>query len=143
MPRQPPPPVCPVDALLRLLMGSWTSYILWHLRRDGPMRFGKLLRAIPGLSAKVLTQRLRMLEEHGIVYRDHVPSIPPAVSYGLTAHGKELGGIFDALENVSSRWLAKAHRASRQARGLAPARQAARRAARTRSRAVYSRMRRS
>lgn len=126
MPRPPPPPVCPVDALLRVLTGSWTSYILWHLRRDGPMRFGKLLRAIPGLSAKVLTQRLRMLEERGIVYRDHVPSIPPAVSYDLTAQGKELGGIFDALEDVSSRWLARAHRASVQAQALSPARPAAR-----------------
>lgn len=120
MPRPPPPPVCPVDALLRLLMGSWTSYILWHLRRDGPMRFGALLRAIPGLSAKVLTQRLRLLEERGIVYRDHVPSIPPAVSYGLTQQGEELGSVFEALEAVSSRWLARAQRAA--TRDDAPAR---------------------
>jgi len=141
-----------VDALLRLLMGSWTSYILWHLRRDGPLRFGALLRAVPGLSAKVLTQRLRVLEERGIVYRDHVPSIPPAVSYGLTAQGKELGGVFDALEDVSSRWLDRANRARGQARAQAPARRPAavrstprpapRRAARARGRA-YSRMRRS
>ena len=121
MPRQPPPPVCPVDALLRLLMGSWTSYILWHLRRDGPMRFGALLRAVPGLSAKVLTQRLRLLEERGIVYRDHVPSIPPAVSYGLTAQGKELGRSFDALEDVSSRWLARAQCPREGARALSGA----------------------
>lgn len=134
MPRPPPPPVCPVDALLRLLMGSWTSYILWHLRRDGPMRFGALLRAIPGMSAKVLTQRLRLLEERGIVYRDHVPSIPPAVSYGLTEQGKELGGVFDALEAVSSRWLARAQRSSERAQS--PARPAARRAARARPRAA-------
>lgn len=59
--------------LLRLLMGSWTTYILWHLRQDGPLRFGALRRAIPGISSKILTQRLRMLEEHGIVYRHHVP----------------------------------------------------------------------
>jgi DNA-binding HxlR family transcriptional regulator len=143
MPRPPPPPVCPVDALLRLLMGSWTSYILWHLRRDGPMRFGALLRAVPGLSAKVLTQRLRMLEERGIVYRDHVPSIPPAVSYGLTQQGEELGGVFDALEAVSSRWLERAQRSGGQARANSPARPAARRSARARPRATYSRMRRS
>lgn len=141
MPREPPPPVCPVDALLRLLMGSWTSYILWHLRRDGPMRFGALLRAVPGLSAKVLTQRLRLLEERGIVYRDHVPSIPPAVSYGLTAQGRELGGVFDALEDVSSRWLARARRAGGQAPAPEPARAPSRPAAR--SQGGYSRMRRS
>jgi DNA-binding HxlR family transcriptional regulator len=143
MPRQPPPPVCPVDALLRLLMGSWTTYILWHLRRDGPIRFGALQRAIPGLSAKVLTQRLRLLEERGIVYRDHVPSIPPAVSYGLTAQGKELGSVFDAPEDVSSRWLARAQRAGGKTRARSLARPAARRAARAHPRAAYSRMRRS
>ena len=107
MPRNPPPPVCPVDALLRLLMGSWTTYILWHLRQDGPLRFCAVRRAIPGISSKVLTQRLRMLEEHGIVYRHHVPSIPPEVSYGLTPQGAELGDVFDALEDVSRRWLAR------------------------------------
>lgn len=95
-------------------MGSWTSYILWNLRREGPLRFGVLQRAIPGLSSKVLTQRLRMLEERGIVFRDHVPSIPPAVSYGLTAQGRELGGVFDALEEVSARWLARSAAAGRQ-----------------------------
>lgn len=104
MPRRPPPPVCPVDALLRLLMGSWTTYILWHLRQDGPLRFGVLRRAIPGISTKVLTQRLRMLEEQGVIYRRHVASIPPEVSYGLTARGAELGDIFAALEAVSRRW---------------------------------------
>ena len=107
MPRKPPPSICPVDALLRLLMGSWTTYILWHLRQDGPLRFGALRRAIPGISSKVLTQRLRMLEEHGIVHRHYVPSIPPKVSYGLTALGEELGDVFDALEDVSRRWLAR------------------------------------
>ena len=118
MPRNPPPPVC-VDALLRLLMGSWTTYILWHLRQDGPLRFCAVRRAIPGISSKVLTQRLRMLEEHGIVYRHHVPSIPPKVSYGLTAHGAELGDVFDALENVSRRWLARGL-LEREGRGAAP-----------------------
>lgn len=107
MPRKPPPPICPVDAVLRLLMGSWTTYILWHLQRDGPMRFGALRRAIPGISSKVLTQRLRLLEDSGIVYRDHVPTIPPEVSYGLTEQGAELGEVLDALEGVALRWLAR------------------------------------
>ncbi|MFD0387418.1 winged helix-turn-helix transcriptional regulator [Tistrella bauzanensis] len=48
-----------------------------------------------------------MLEEHGIIYRHHVPSIPPEVSYGLTGQGQELGDVFDALESVSRRWMAR------------------------------------
>ena len=88
MPRKPPPPVCPVDALLRLLMGSWTTYILWHLRHEGPLRFGVLRRRIPGISSKVLTQRLRMLEDYGIIYRRHVPVIPPGGHLRLDVAGR-------------------------------------------------------
>lgn len=120
MPRKPPPPVCPVDALLRLLMGSWTTYILWHLRQGGPLRFGALKRAIPGISTKVLTQRLRMLEVQGVIYRHHVASIPPEVSYGMTARGAELGDIFAALEAVSRRWQAQEGGARRDETGAGP-----------------------
>ena len=46
---------CPMDALLRLLMGPWTTYILWVLRTTNePVRFGELKRRVPGISAKVL-----------------------------------------------------------------------------------------
>ena len=55
---------CPMDSLLRLLMGPWTTYILWVLRSNGPTRFGELKRKVPGVSAKVLTERLRMLGAH-------------------------------------------------------------------------------
>ena len=49
---------CPMDALLRLLMGPWTTYILWVLRTTNePVRFGELKRRVPGISAKVLTER--------------------------------------------------------------------------------------
>lgn len=105
MPRRPPPPVCPVDSLLRLLAGSWTSHVLWHLHRGGPLRFGELKRRVGGISAKVLTQRLRLLERHGMVFRRHVPTIPPEVTYGLTDRGRELGELFDGLEALARRWM--------------------------------------
>ena len=54
---------CPLDSLLRLLMGPWTTYILWVLTSNGPTRFGELKRKVPGISAKVLTERLRMLQD--------------------------------------------------------------------------------
>ena len=104
MPKSPPPPVCPVDALLRLLMGSWTTYILFVLRRDGPTRFGALRRKIGAISSRVLTERLRLLERHGIIFREQKLTIPPEVTYGLTAHGEELGEMFAALEGLATRW---------------------------------------
>lgn len=95
---------CPMDALLRLLMGPWTTYILWMLRSNGPTRFGELRRRVPGVSAKVLTTRLRMLEQAGIIYREFTPTIPPQVTYGLAARGRELERILDDMNALAQRW---------------------------------------
>src|SRR5438874_2565427 len=64
-----PGSACPMDQLLRLLTGPWTSYILWVLRSNGPTRFGELKRRVPGVSGKMLTERLRMVEEERVVLR--------------------------------------------------------------------------
>lgn len=93
-----------MDSLLRLLMGQWTCYILWVLCTNGSLRFGELKRSIPGLSSKVLTERLRMLEESRIIFRNHVPTIPPQVTYGLTERGKELVTALDELFEIAKRW---------------------------------------
>ena len=96
---------CPMDALLRLLMGPWTTYILWVLRSSNEsVRFGELKRRVPGISAKVLTERLRLLEGAQIIERRHLPTIPPQVSYSLAPRGKELNGVLDLLNEVALRW---------------------------------------
>ncbi len=97
-------PHCPMDALLRLLMGPWTTYLLWILRSHGPQRFLALKRRVAGISSRVLTERLRMLEAAGIVRRSVEPTIPPAVTYALTRRGEELGRVLDELERVARRW---------------------------------------
>jgi DNA-binding HxlR family transcriptional regulator len=95
-----------MDSLLRLLMGPWTTYILWVLRSNGPTRFGELKRRVSGVSAKVLTERLRMLAEAGVVHRQFEATIPPQVTYSLTARGEELKGVLDQLNAVAVRWQA-------------------------------------
>ena len=95
---------CPMDSLLRLLMGPWTTYILWVLASQGPTRFGVLKRKVPGISAKVLTERLRTLEEAGVIYRQYEPTIPPKVTYGLAPRGLELREVLDRLNAVALRW---------------------------------------
>lgn len=107
MPLPASPIGCPVDSLLRLLMGPWTTYILWTLRHNGPTRFGALKRQITGISSKVLSERLRMLEHAGVIYRHHKPTIPPQVTYGLAERGEQLGDVLDALENIARRWQAE------------------------------------
>jgi DNA-binding HxlR family transcriptional regulator len=100
-----------MDAFLRLLMGPWTTYILWVLSTKGPTRFGALKREIAGISAKVLTERLRLLEDAGVIYRHYKATIPPEVTYGLTERGKELRQVLDALNDIARRW----HEADRAA----------------------------
>ena len=98
---------CAVGALLKVLEGPWTTYILWILSSQGAQRFGQLRRAIGGISAKVLTERLRLLEAEGIVHRDYRPTIPPEVTYSLTERGRELAHVLDALDDVARRWYEK------------------------------------
>ncbi|RMF69024.1 MAG: transcriptional regulator [Alphaproteobacteria bacterium] len=96
-----------MEGLLRLLSGPWTTYLLYILQRDGPQRFLALKRAIPGISARLLTDRLRRLEEAGLVWRRVEPTRPPRVTYGLTDKGLELRAALTALEAVAIRWQAQ------------------------------------
>ncbi|KJH71689.1 winged helix-turn-helix transcriptional regulator [Aliterella atlantica] len=93
-----------LEKLLNQISGQWTMYILWILDTNGAMRFGELKRKVDGISPKVLTQRLRMLEEIGIVSRSYESTIPPQVSYELTERGKELSKPLYELCNLASRW---------------------------------------
>lgn len=95
---------CPMDALLRLLMGPWTTYVLYVLRSNGPTRFGELKRRVAGVSAKVLTTRLRMLEQAGIIERHYEPTIPPQVTYALSPRGRELSDVIDRLDGIARKW---------------------------------------
>lgn len=96
---------CPVERIIRLLMGPWTTYILWVLRNQGSLRFGALRREIPAISAKMLTERLRLLEEAGLVVRDYKPTIPPEVSYCLSDKGQQLQGVLDGLNELALSWF--------------------------------------
>jgi DNA-binding HxlR family transcriptional regulator len=62
---------------------------------------------MPGISPKVLTERLKRLEADGLVARDQRPTIPPQVYYSLTARGQELRSILDALGETALRWTAE------------------------------------
>jgi DNA-binding HxlR family transcriptional regulator len=97
-------PRCAFESLLTLLTGAWTLYILWVLRNNGPTRFGELRRKVQGVSARILTDRLRLLEEAQLVYRDYQPTIPPQVTYSLTERAKDLIEVLDRLEVIAQKW---------------------------------------
>lgn len=98
---------CPMDFILRMLMGPWTTYIVYNLRTFGPQRFGELKRRVSGISAKMLTERLRTLEGAGLVRRDYEATIPPKVTYSLTGRGHELDEVLGKLAEVAIRWQAE------------------------------------
>lgn len=95
---------CPLDRILRLLSGEWTTHILWVLSTNGPTRHGELRGLVEGISSKVLTDRLRTLEAANIVYRDYEPTIPPKVTYGLTEQGKQLDQALRAIQELAEHW---------------------------------------
>lgn len=87
---------CPTNQALARLGSRWVGVVLRELGR-GPRRSGELARAVPGASRKVLTQTVRALEADGVVVREVTPSVPPAVTYRLTARGEGLLPVIAAV----------------------------------------------
>ncbi len=98
---------CPMDFILRILMGPWTTYVVYNLRTYGPQRFGELKRRVGNVSAKMLTERLRTLENAGVIRREYETTIPPKVTYSLTDRGHELDEVLDRLAKIGIRWDAE------------------------------------
>ena len=98
----PPPPICPLTECLSLIGGAWTPNVIWYLS-DSPRRFGELRADIPKISAKMLSARLRALEEKGVVRRKIMPTSPPAAEYSLTELGKELVPAIKAIVQVGEK----------------------------------------
>jgi DNA-binding HxlR family transcriptional regulator len=98
------PTPCPMGGLLEVLTRPWTMHILWVLSTNGPTRFGALRRQIEGISSRVLTERLRLLEQKGFVYRDYEPTIPPSVTYGITKRMKDIQKVLGELDQLARKW---------------------------------------
>jgi DNA-binding HxlR family transcriptional regulator len=93
-----------MGGLLEVLARPWTMHILWVLSSNGPTRFGALGRQIDGISPRVLTERLRLLEQEGFIYRDYEPTIPPSVTYGITKRMKDIQKVLGELDQLARKW---------------------------------------
>jgi DNA-binding HxlR family transcriptional regulator len=102
---------CPVTPVIEVILGRWTVPILWLLNQHGRQRFGEIQQALPGVTPKVLTQRLRQLETDGLVTRQYYAEMPPRVEYEATPLARSLGPVFQALETWSQDHLAELLRA--------------------------------
>lgn len=90
-------PDCPVATAVQLIGNKWKLLILRNLLVR-PWRFNEMLRSIPGISQKVLTDNLRALERDDLITRTVYPEVPPRVEYALSELGEAMRPIIDALE---------------------------------------------
>jgi DNA-binding HxlR family transcriptional regulator len=102
--RPQPTEVCPhFHAAIELIGKRWSGAILGALA-DGPLRFAELVRSVPGLSDRLLSERLRELEANGLVERVVEEQAPVKVVYSLTELGAELAPILFDLRRWACQW---------------------------------------
>jgi len=88
-------PQCPVEKAL-IMIGDRTKLLILRDLLKGTKRFGELQKSMR-VSQKVLTEHLRLMEEHNLIDRTVYNEVPPRVEYTLTELGKSLRPIHDAL----------------------------------------------
>src|SRR5436853_4496149 len=89
---------------VELIGRRWSGAII-SIMIGGPQCFNELLAAVPGLSDRLLTERLRELESEGLVRRTVMPGPPVRVSYELTEAGKSLEPVIESLGRWAERWV--------------------------------------
>lgn len=90
---------CPVARTLNILGERWTLLIIRDMLAFKKTRFSELLNSLPGLSPNLLSQRLKELEESGIVERQLYSEHPPRMEYRLTPKGKALGPVLQSMRD--------------------------------------------
>jgi len=98
--------ICPIARTAALIGDVYVLLILRDLA-DGPRRFGALEQSV-GVNPRTLSDRLRRLEEEGIITRTYYAEIPPRVEYALTDKGKALLPIVEHMRRYGEQWLAGA-----------------------------------
>ncbi len=99
---------CAVAATSEIIGAKWTA-LLVHDLSEGPRRFSELERSCCGISPRTLAERLRALEQEGIVARQSYPESPPRVEYSLTDKGEALLPTIGAMRQFGHSWLDCSH----------------------------------
>jgi len=101
----PPAAFCPrFHRAVELIGRRWTGAVV-RVLIDGPKRFNELLNSVPGLSDRLLSERLRELEAEGLVSREVAPGPPVCVTYRLTEAGQNLEPVIASLGHWAERWI--------------------------------------
>jgi DNA-binding HxlR family transcriptional regulator len=98
---------CPLyHEAVELVGRRWTGAIL-RVLMDGPLRFSEIAQAVPELSDRLLSERMKELEARGIVERNVLPGPPVRVEYSLSRMGRELEPALSELQSWAKRWLGR------------------------------------
>ncbi|AIF44442.1 MULTISPECIES: winged helix-turn-helix transcriptional regulator [Virgibacillus] len=96
--------ICPkFEKAISLLSRRWTALVIYQLLL-GTQRFNEIQSAI-GISGKVLSERLKELEQQGIVIREVIPATPVVIEYSLTEKGQSMEPILHSIESWSQQWM--------------------------------------
>ena len=87
---------CPIKKTAEVIQGRWTTLVIRELL-PGKKRFSEIQRALTGISPKVLTVRLRLLERRQILTRTVFATVPPTTEYELTPLGRQLEAVLNAM----------------------------------------------
>lgn len=89
---------------IELIGRRWSGAIL-RVLLDGPTRFSDITAAVPGLSDRLLSERLKELEAEGMVLRTVFPETPVRIEYALTDKGRALSDVIHAVSEWAERWV--------------------------------------
>jgi DNA-binding HxlR family transcriptional regulator len=107
--------VCPrFHRAVELIGKRWTGAII-RILQNGRARFNSIAAAIPELSDRMLAERLRELENEGIIARTVIPETPVRVEYELTEKGKALDAAFCAIARWAETWVEPASEPTKEA----------------------------
>ena len=110
-----PPACCPFyHEAVELIGRRWTGAIVAVLLDHGPMRFSEIAQAVPELSDRLLSERMKELEARGVVERHVEPGPPVRVTYALTPMGAELQPALQELKSWARQWLAQEKQSARR-----------------------------
>ncbi len=101
-----PEPQVTFESVRELLCCKWTMAILDAIAQ-GINRPGRLERSLPGLTTKVLNERIHKLERYELIYKVVYPEVPPRVEYELTERGKRFMQLVVTIRAFAEEWEAE------------------------------------
>ncbi len=88
---------CTVEATMDIIGGKYKVIILWHLIKNGTLRFSEIQRLIPQATPKMLSSQLKELEANGIINKVLYPVVPPKTEYSLSELGETLIPVITSI----------------------------------------------